>query len=156
MKYLVIFVLLFTLALPLFAQDATAEATAPVSTGGVTIINNPTDVTAPAEPPSAPEPWLAKYIAGLAALVVVASTFLGTVNKYFESKQKDVSFMTGAELVAGYAPTVAKDAAKGFVKQIIAFGGNLQAFLDEATDGTPYVVKVHPPVTPPDPTHPEA
>lgn len=175
MKYMLAVLFVLSLLVPTFSQDitptqekpvatveATVEAVPTVAAGGVTIINNPADslVVAPAEVPAAPEPWFAKYVAGLLALLLLASTFLGTVNKIIEAKAKDVNFVTGAEIAAKYVPQLGKDYAKSFVNDLIAVGENLQAFLDEATDGTPYVVKVHTPtppaVLPHDPTSPEA
>lgn len=181
------FVLLFfviSLARPVYAQDATLEASveanpvmiiitptpdaalvtpavtdATPDTGAVNITVNQTGGETPTstptdETPVEPEPWFAKYL----ALVVVALGALRTLvslgNTWLEGKKTDKSFVTGAELVGRFTPTAIKTMAVGFVKDSIRLGLNLQELLDEATDDVPYVVKVSLP--PATPTAPTA
>jgi hypothetical protein len=142
-------VLLCLWALPLAAQDVTAEpdtvstaeatADAPVviaQPGGV-VINTGTTET----PPDPDEPWAIKYLAALAGLIVLSGTTLALANKWLETKKADSGFLTLGEQIYKWSPQFLRNALKELIKQFVRLGGNLEEIFDELGDDVPYVVK---------------
>jgi hypothetical protein len=127
-----------------YAQDATAEVTVEATpTAVATEVAVPPVVVVPTEPtPENEAIGLGKFLLAIAALFTLGTKALNIASSWVEGKNKDTSFVSGAEIAGKYAPGFVRSAAKEFLKAFIRLGGNLQALLDEATDDVPYVVKV--------------
>lgn len=147
----IIIALLCLCILPAMAQDATLEAT--VDATPFTVIDGQgegdTIVNVGGETPAAPvdpaEPWYAKYLAQLTALVIAAGTLLygglKAANKWLEGKKTDVGAMSGAEWAYSRSPSWLKTMIVSLIKEFVRFGGNLDEIRAELEDETAFAVK---------------
>lgn len=168
MKHLLfVFVLLFVLSVPSFAQDveSTVEANpvsivtaeAPVNTtvedGGVNVvINNPVDETPAPVPPTqdnSPLAWIALGLSALTTILVVGSLALQRFGNRAETISNDPSAISLLE--RGYE-TVLPDMVKSIVQPLKESlersdqaVDKLLALLNKITDGVPESSKPVPP-----------